>query len=293
MGTVSITEPGVYPDLPAEEYHRQHDWLSWSMMKRLVPPSTPAHLKASLRQGEERERHFDVGKVVHNVVLGNGDDYEVVQAVTREKVTYDARDYVTKSAQDHRDAIYESGKVPILRAELEAAEQMAKSVTEHEVANALLTNGTPEVSLFWIDEATGVKCRARLDWLPDAREGRRMIVPDLKSAATADPREFSKAAGKYGYYGQQRHYLNGIKACGLDPDPAFLFVVVEKADPWPVIVGQIAGRDDLDLAARVVDRATRLWRDCTESDHWPAYPAGVIDLSLPTWLHYDLEEFAS
>lgn len=288
---MKITEPGVYTDLPAADYHAQHDWLSWSRMKHLVPPSTPAHFKASLRKGDERKRHFDVGKVVHSVILGDGDEYVVVQALTKDKQSYDAKSYDLVSAQRHRDAIYDEGKVPILRAELDAVQKMAESVAAHPVANALLTNGQPEVSLFWIDEATGVKCRARIDWLPDPRPGRRLIVPDLKSAATAAPSEFAKAAAKFGYYGQQRHYLDGIAACGIDPDPAFLFVVVEKTDPWPVIVGQFADRSDLELASAVVDRARRLYRECVEADHWPAYPGGVIDLTLPNWLHYELEEF--
>lgn len=288
-----ITEPGVYYDLKSEDYHAQHEWLSWSRMKYLVPPSTPAHFKASLRAGDERKRHFDVGKVVHSVILGEGDEYVVVQALTKDKTSYDAKSYDLVSAQRHRDEIYASGKIPILRAELDAAQRMAESVAAHPIAKALLTNGTPEVSLFWVDESTGVKCRARLDWLPDARPGRRLIVPDLKSAATAAPGDFAKAAGKFGYYGQQRHYSDGIVACGLDPDPAFVFVVVEKTDPWPVIVGQFAQRDDLRLARAVVDSARRLYRDCVAADHWPAYPGGVIDLTLPTWLHFELEEFVS
>ncbi len=290
MSIVKITKPGVYEDLPAIDYHAQHDWLSWSNAKKLVPPSTPAHLKAAMAAGQERKRHFDVGKVVHARILGEGDEYVVVQAQRRDKTLYDARDYVTVSAQAHRDEIYEAGKVPILATEIAAADQMAASVAAHPVANALLTNGTPEVSLFWVDEATGVKCRARLDWLPDKVKG-QMIVPDLKTAVTAAPSEFAKAAAKYGYYGQQAHYLDGIRACDIDPDPAFMFVVVEKTDPWPVIVGRFANQLDLQLANATVDRARRIWRECIETDTWPAYPGGVIDLNLPVWLHYELEGF--
>lgn len=290
---MKITKPGIYPDLPAADYHAQHDWLSWSMAKKLLPPSTPAHLKASLRNGEERKRHFDVGKVIHAVVLGEGDEFIVVQALDRQKNPYDARDYETVSAQRHRDQIYADGQVPILRSELDAAQKMAESVAAHREAHALLTNGTPEVSLFWIDDATGVKCRARLDWLPNPQPRRRLIVPDLKSASTAAPSEFAKAAARYAYYGQQRWYSDGIAACDLDPDPAFVFVVVEKADPWPVIVGQIASSADLSLARAAVDRTRRLYRECVETDTWPAYPGGVVDIDLPAWIHYDLEEFVS
>lgn len=292
---VTITEPGVYYDLPAADYHAQHEWLSWSRMKHLIPPSTPAHFKASMRRGKERKRHFDLGKVIHALVLGEDDEFTVVQAVNRKKESYDAADYATKSAQEHRDAIYADGNVPILRHELEAAEAMAAAVAEHKVANALLTNGKPEVSLFWIDPETKVKCRARLDWLPDAVKGQRLVVPDLKSTgreAGASPDEFAKASAKLGYYGQMQHYRDGVIATGLHPDPAFVFVAVETADPHLVSVGQFNDPEDQRLARAIVDHCRRLYRDCAEADNWPGYPGGVNDLVLPMWLHYQHEDIA-
>ena len=218
--TAPITEPGVYYDLPADVYRRQHAWVSWSTLKRLVPPSTPAHLQAARRAPEERKRHFDLGKVVHAIILGTGDEFEVVRSLDRKKVARDATDYTTVSAQAHRDEIYEAGKVPVLRAELDRAHKMAESVIRHDAAHELLTNGSPEVSLFWVDPATGVKCRARLDWLP-APSARRLTVPDLKTSPSSDPLTFAKSVAKFGYYGQQAHYSDGIKACGLSDDPEF------------------------------------------------------------------------
>lgn len=290
MSDIVITEPGVYYDLAEADYHRQHDWLSWSRMKYLLPPSTPAHFKASLKRGEERKRHFDLGKVVHRLVLGEGADFEVVQALNKSKEPYDAKDYLTVSSQRHMEEIYESGKVPILRHELDQAEAMAAAVKEHPTADALLTNGKPEVSLFWIDPETGVKCRARIDWLHDKVEGRRRIATDVKTALSASPIEFAKAAANHGYFGQHIHYLDGIKALGLDKDPAFVFVVIEKADPWLINVGQFANRDDLRLARAAVDHCRRLYAECLANDNWPGYGTGINDLLLPKWLHYSMEE---
>lgn len=288
---IIITEPGIYTDLPAIDYHRQHDWLSASNMKRLVAPSTPAHFKAALKAGEERKRHFDLGKIVHTLVLGDGEKFEVVQALNRAKEEYDATSYDTVSAREHRDAIYERGNIPILRHELTAAQAMADAVREHQVASQLFSGGRPEVSAFWVDPASGVKCRARFDWLPDAVEGRRMIIPDLKTAATADPREFSKAAARFGYYIQHVHYLDAVRALGLDDDPAFVFVAVEKEDPHLVMVGQFAEAEDRKLARAVVSRARQIFKECTETGDWWGYPPGVNALALPTYTHYDMTEY--
>lgn len=288
--TEATIEPGIYYDMPAEVYHAQHDWLSWSRMKYLLPPSTPAHFKASLKAGEERKRHFDLGKVIHALVLGEGDEFVVVQALDKAKEPYDARNYDLVSAQRHRDAIYDEGKVPILRHELDAAEKMAASVREHEIANVLLSNGKPEVSLFWVDPTTKVKCRARLDWLPEKVAGRRLIVPDLKSAVTAAPAEFAKAGANFAYYGQAMHYSDGIAALGLDKDPAFVFVVVEKADPYLVQVCQFADRDDLRIARAAVDHCRRLYAECLAADNWPGYGRGINQLTLPAWHRISMEE---
>ena len=290
---MKITEPGIYYDLDAKVYHAQHDWLSSSGMKKLLRPSCPAKFKAAMTAREERRSVFDFGKVFHTRLLGDGDEFEVVQALTKQKKAYPARDYTTKSAQDHRDAIYEAGKVPILAHELEHVEAMVAAVKAHPVAAALFAKGRPEVSLFWVDEATGVKCRARLDWLPEKVAGRRLIVPDLKSAASSEPGKFSKAAADYGYHQQQDHYLDGIRATGLDDDPAFLFVVAEKDPPHVVTVGQFAQPDDLRLATAMNDRARRVFRECAENDHWPGYVEGIASLELPAYYHYQNEEFVA
>lgn len=286
-----ITEPGIYYDLTAKDYHSQSEWLSWSRMKHLLPPSTPAHFKAAEKRPEERARHFDLGKVVHTLALGDGDEFQVVQALNRQKEPYDATSYDTVSAQVDRDRIYSEGKVPILRHELEQAHLMAAALREHPVSGALLSQpGRPEVSLFWIDPGTGVRCRARVDWLPDSVEGRRLVVPDVKTATTAAPLDFAKAAASYGYYGQHVHYCDGIKALGIDKDPAFLFAVVEKTDPHLVMVGQFADRDDLRLARTAVDHCRRLYAECAAADQWPGYSPGVTNLALPGWFTYSMEE---
>lgn len=290
----TITEPGIYYDLPADEYHAQHDWLSWSQMKHLIPPSTPAHFQAHRSKPQENKRHFDFGKVVHALVLGDGDEFVIVQALNKAKEPYDAKDYVTVSSQRDRDRIYEEGNVPILASELETAKAMAEAVKAHKTARALLADGKPEVSLFWIDKATGVKCRARLDWLPNKQAGRRLIVPDLKTTvgfAAGD--EFGKTMAKFAYYGQQEHYGNGIQATGLDDDPAFLFIVIEKVAPHPVSVNQMTTIEDANLARAVVAHCIRLYSECSAKGAWPSWGDGVNNISLPKWLHNELEDIAS
>lgn len=276
---MTITEPGIY-DMPAADYHAQHDWLSVSGAKKLLKPSCPAKFKA--QQGlEEHKPHFDLGKAAHTRVLGDGEEVVVVDAV----------DWRSKDAREQRDAAYAEGKVPILAAEDIVIDAMAASLKAHDTAPYLFATGKAEQSAFWVDAETGVQCRARFDWLPDVAEGRRLIIPDLKTAASAEPEEFGRSAARFHYAMQDDHYTEAARALGLDPDPAFLFVVIEKEPPYIVTVGQLT-EEDKRLGRRLNDHARRVFRECTESDHWPAYSTGITDISLPSWHHYQYEEIA-
>lgn len=278
---MKITEPGVYPDLDAATYRAQTDWLSVSGMKRLLRPSCPAKFKAALDAPEEHKPQFDLGKAVHTAVLGRGEEFVEVAA----------EDYRTKDARLLRHDAYMAGKVPLLTAELALVEAMRLAVAANPLAAALFSNGTAEVSLFWVDDATGVQCKARLDWLPEPVDGRRLIVPDFKTAVSAEPGEFSRNAARFGYLAQALHYTDGIRAVGLDPDPAFLFVIAEKDPPHVVTIGQFTDADDLKLATAMNDTARRIYRECIQTDTWPGYTAGVAELTLPTWWRYDNEEY--
>jgi hypothetical protein len=273
-----ITEPGVYYDLPDDVYRAQTDWLSVSGAKKLLKPSCPAKFKASIGV-EDHKPQFDVGKAFHTKVLGDGPEVVVVTAA----------DWRSKDAQLQRAECYTTGKVPLLAPEAAVVDAMAAAVSAHPVAKHLFTAGKAEVSLFWVDEATGVKCKARLDYLPDPVEGRRLLVPDLKSAVSAEPGEFSRNAARYKYVGQEVWYCDGIEALGLGTDPAFLFVAVEKEAPHVVTVGQF-NNDDRKLSAALNDKARRIYAACLATDTWPGYSDGIADLSLPAWHHYEMEE---
>lgn len=278
---MKITEPGLYHDLADEDYRAQTDWLSVSGAKKLLPPSCPAKFKASLGVEEHRPQ-FDQGKAFHAAVLGAGADVVVV----------DALDWRSKDAREQRDAAYAAGKTPLLIADAAVVESMADAVKNHDTARHLFVGGAAEVSAFWVDEQTGVPCKARFDYLPDVQEGRRLIVPDLKSAVSADPSEFSRAAARFGYVMQQDWYSDGLRHLGIAADPAFLFVVVEKEAPHITVVGQFATPEDVALSAAANDKARRLYRDCLAADTWPGYP-GVTELELPTWHRYALEEMTA
>lgn len=278
----SEIKPGLHFDLPEADYHGHLTSLSTSGAKKLLPPSCPAKFKASLGVAEYRDV-WDFGKVVHRIVLGKGEEFAAI----------DADSFRTKAAQQDRDAARAEGKVPLLTADLAQAKACAASVLAHPIAAALFTApGESEVSTFWTDRETGVMRRARFDYLPEKVEGRRLIVPDLKTARSSEPFTFAKATADYGYFMQAAGYLDALIEQGIDSNPAFLFVAVEKEDPYVVTVMQL---DDeaLHLGRALNRKALRIYADCVASDYWPGYTDEVATISLPGYFTYRAEEIAS
>ena len=265
---------GVH-DIPEAEYFAASHALSCSGAKLLLPPSCPARFFWQQDHPDQpvRKEVFDFGSAAHRLVLGAGRDITVL----------DFDSWHTRASKEAREAAYAEGSVPLLRDDYVQVSEMAEVIRRHPVASALFDAelGRPEQSLFWQDPDTSVPLRARVDWLRDRAPG-RLIIPDYKTASSADPETFAKSAANYLYHLQDAWYGDGARALGLDEDPAFVFVVQEKTPPYLVTV------IELDEAARragreLSRRAIATYQACTESGEWPGYSSGIELISLPPW----------
>lgn len=281
---VRVTEPGLIAGLPEDAYHADpvsDGSLSHSGAKQLLPPSCPA-LFFWHQDHPVTKKEWDFGTAAHKLVLGSGPEIVVV----------DADSWRTNAAKDAAKEARERGAVPLLTKDWQAAQQMADAIRCHPIAGALLDpeTGEPEVSAFWQDDETGIWWRCRYDFLPGDCGG-RLLLTDYKSAASASPEKFAKAAADNGYHIQDAVYTAGARALGLDEDPAFLFVVQEKTPPYLVSVVQLDEPSRL-AGARLSRRAMAVYQDCVASGEWPGYTDDVIQISLPGWARnredYDL-----
>jgi hypothetical protein len=266
-----IRTAGVY-DIPADQYHAdcvEGGSLSSSGARKLLPPSCPALFKA-WRDGQlvEEAEHFDVGRAAHALVLGVGDPIRVI----------DADDWRSKAAREQRDEARANGETPVLAGQWAEIEAMATKLREHPVAGGLLeaSVGVAEQTLVWRDEASGVWCRALVDWLC------RWVV-DYKALRAVDPDSMSKAIANYGYNLQAAWYLDGVRALGLDVEPAFLFVAQMKTPPYLVATYQLSP-DDIGRGQQLARKARDLYARCAERDEWPGYADHqVLSVSMPVW----------
>lgn len=273
-----ITAPGVH-DIDAELYHLdpvEGGSLSSSGARKLLPPHCPARFRWERDNPPEHRSHWDISHAAHKLVLGTGP----------ELVEVHAENWRTNAAKAARDEAYEAGAVPLLSADFVMVHDMADALRAHPVASVLFEpgRGAAEQSLFWIDQTTGVCCRARLDWLPRPLPGQRLIIPDYKTCHSADPETLGRSMHQFGYEQQDAWYQAGCAALGLaDSSTAFVFVCQEKTPPYLVTIveldhvarriGQIKNRLALDIYAR-----------CRKADEWPAYADEVVPISLPPWV---------
>ena len=276
-----ITGPGVFSDLDEAEYHSDpvaEGSLSVSGAKLIL--KSPAHY-AWEREHRTEKRAFDFGHAAHAMVLGIGSPIVAIQKTAKDGTVSEATDLRTVSSQEHQKAIRDTGSVPLLRTEIEQAQAMAAAVLQHPVAALLFRDGEAEKSMFWRDDDTKVMLRGRLDWLTKLPNGRPVIVDYKTTAQSADPNEFRWEARNRRYHMQDRWYVEGMTALGLD-EPAFLFVVQEKSPPFLVSVIEL--HDDVredGTAKNIAARQTYL--DCRTRDEWPGYPAHVHGISWPTY----------
>lgn len=158
--------------------------------------------------------------------------------------------------------------------------QLAAVAQQPELAE-LLQCGVGEASIFWIDDATGIYCKARPDWLPQTDGG--TITPlDLKTCADESPSGFGRAAARLRYDLQDAHYTAGIEAVFGLHVKNFVFGAVSSKPPILavpyILTDEIRdqGREErLELMQRLA------W--CRSENQWPAYGSGFQLLDFPAY----------
>lgn len=290
-----LTAPGAYSDIPNEVYHRDPNLLpgpsaSASGLKTLLGRS-PRHYWYDSplnpdRPAEKDKSHFNVGKAAHDLLLLSDrwpECYHVLPADFNANATKAQADWHAE-----REAARGAGKVILKAEEAETVRAMAASLGANEFAAAALSNGESEVTLVWQDPETGVWLRARPDFLP----AKRLIIPDLKTAADGSPRAFARQIANFGYAQSAALYSDGIKATyGAHPSN-WLHVVLEKEPPHVVSLYELPG-EDIERGRWLNRKAIRIFADCLSADRWPGYADEPVQIGLPGWERKVIDEDAT
>lgn len=216
-----------------------------------------------------------LGRAVHSAVL-------TPAAFNAEFVVWDGGD---RRGKDWAEFKAQHSGMTILKAdEMDLVSDIARAVRADPVAAAHLAGGDTEQPVIWDDPATGMRCKAR----PDLVDRDRLLLIDLKTTRSIDPRRFGLECARLGYHLQMAHYAAGcLHGLGWAPQ-SHMFVAVEKDPPHDVGVFEIppANRE---IAWEEVAALLERVRQCREANRWPGRFESVQLLQLPAYIEGELE----
>lgn len=285
----------LLPDEPPSVYYaRRLDVANHTGLTKLG--KSPAHFKwwVDHPEDDEESEALAFGKAFHCATLEPDvfdHAYVVIPANAPSRPTIRQRKAKNPAADTRRAldwwALFDSdnkGRLPISGNDYERVRRMAESARSHSKAVAgLLSGGIREGTIRWVDEETGLQCKARLD---NHEPGVFML--DLKKTRDASPEGFARSITHYEYDQQAAHYCAGGQAIGKLPRH-FIFLACEDTPPYvcqPYFLDPMA--EERGMALR--RRRMRVQAECLRTGIWPGYSQRIEQISLPTWAFYNVED---
>lgn len=272
-----ITTPGQLADslkivnLPAEDYHRDIAVQSCSLLKPLL--ISPAHYKEQFFEASAPSKAKDFGTLIHTLVL--------------EPQTFAARYAVYEGIKDGRDADFKAfvkahpGQLVIDDISLQSAKRLAEKVLERRVRGRpfadYLAEGEKEVTIYFTDPTTGVRCRVRIDLLHPE------FVFDLKTALSVVEGEWLRQALNLNY--DLQSYMYSLAEClfsGRERPLPFVFVVGENSGPYSVSA-YTAGESFIAKGGKKYQEVIAAYAACSQQDYWPDLGKESV-LELDHWM---------
>lgn len=279
-------KPGIYPNLSFGDYQRI-DAVNQSLLKHFA--HSPAHARYEMLHPSEPSASMTMGTAVHAAVL-EPDRFKADYVVAPK---CDKRTNAGKAEWADFEAA-NKGKDWLPEAEYQNALAMASAVRAHPQARALLDGrGKNELTAVWLDEETGVKCKARIDRLTtitdciDGHDHNWPTIVDIKTTRDASRDKFAKSMIDYGYHIQAAFYIDGLYA--IQPvNRLWHIIAVENVPPFGAAVYRIAPAS-IELGRAKYREHLRRYANCMESGVWPGYPQDIVELDVPAWALRELE----
>lgn len=275
MTAQTYPTPGIYTrgEISLEQYYAIPA-VNQSTLKAMA--KSPLHYRHRLENEVDATAPMRLGSLAHCACLEHdklASRYRVYEPPDGKK-----DDFRGKAFEEFREAEEALGRTVIKRRELDAAMRIREALWSNKLAARYLQRGIAEVVMIWRDEATGILCKARLDWLslsvPD-------VLVELKTARDVGPWAFSSAFARAGYDVQSAFYHDGLIACGRATSGGKC-IAIENVEPHDTIVYDLN---------EVIDPGREIYRgylerlvECRKSGEWLGQAATAEQiLRLPKW----------
>lgn len=276
----------IIKDLSNDEYHSQKDSLSKSGMWDLLGKSARKFKMKYIDNVEvEQTKALINGDAIHKAVL----EPELFKQEFVFSKKFDGRTKAGKEAKS-KFKLENMGKKILEEDQKDMIDGIVKAINnakcktsdgiEYPLTN-MFKDGIVEASIFGEDDGVNLRCR------PDIFLEKKGICIDLKTTKDCNPESFAKDVAKYGYHLQAYMYSKMLSNL-YDIDFRFLFVAVEKVEPFDIAVYELSPID-LELAETIYMKGLRLYKVMKEVNFEPKIEIGT--LILPAYSHYRFENF--
>lgn len=281
--------PGISFGETDEVYHRREIGVASNSTLKLVDTQSLGHYLHYVRTGqaEDAEPVQDteaqlIGRAFHCHVL----EPERFENLYRALPDFgDMRSSKNRARKDEWLGYQPKGVTFLTPGQMLQVRAMRESLMRHRTARLMVERGHREVAFRWIDEETGLPCKAKADlWDEELR-----FFLDLKSCMSAHPDDFARTVTNFRYHVQHAMYAEGARVLDIPVDN-FIFVPVEKTDPFfsaAYHVDAAAEEKGIEIMRRSLAKlhaAMVRWIEGEDLDEaFPAYGHDIRPLSLPGW----------
>ncbi len=267
-------EPGLYPGIPEDTYHRWQGAVSQSTLK-VVRQLTCMHAYEKLANPSDQTEAQSFGEAMHLALLE--------PALFEDRIAcglgIDRRSTANKVKHAEFEA-QNAGKIILKSADFDGVFAAVERIKQNDLAMELLAMQMKEVSVVWVDDETGVKCKGRFDAFGKYRQW--TAIADVKTTkADLSDDSLEREIGNWGYDIQAGFYLDGANALA-EADRRFFMIFVEKKAPFDCRV------IEPDATALFEGRwkyrgALKKWARCLNTGVYPGWPHSITSLGLKPW----------
>lgn len=267
--------------LNESEYHADKTAVSSSSL-RLIHYESEKHFHSRFIKGEEKKQTdaMRLGTIIHKAIL-EGDEFTSLYIVEPkfEGLTQDGKmSSQSKAAREKKEEwrAENFGKIIVTQDERDMIFGIIDSVMGHNDAMAFIRGCEREVSGYYTDPGTGIRCRIR----PDYKNSADGVLGDVKSVRSCKQNDFMWQMIRLGWDFQLGMYSAGMEV--IDGKPPFVshFLAVEKEPPYSVAV-YVIDVGSLDWSQTNYRKALVRLKNCIRTDKWSPYQERWASISIP------------
>ena len=235
-----------------KEYLEKKEYISSSGIKNFLKSPKFYYYEKYEKTEKDDGRHFAIGSALHELIMEPelfNSNYIVTQK-------FDRRTKVGK--QEYNDFLEKNkNKTLINEDEMDMMNKMINNVVSNETFMSLLKDSHREMSVYVIDEETGLKLKMR----PDILCINKSTIVDIKSCIDSTPKSFKSSVYNYGYNISAAFYMDYV---GKEN---YVFAAIEKQQPYQM--GLYTLNDDMiEFGRSQYKMALKLMKWSYENNYW-------------------------